>query len=66
MAEDPEAAAEEASLDPVALDVLRGQEADERLCGGQLDRGDPTSALIPCSSCSSSASSRPPVSRVTS
>ena len=31
VAEDPEAAAEEAVLDPVALDVLRGEEADERL-----------------------------------
>ena len=63
--EDPEAAAEEAVLDAVALDVLRGEEADERLRGSQ-PHDDETSARIASSSCSSSASSAPPAIRRTS
>ena len=64
--EDPEAAAEEPVLDAVALDVLRREEADERLRGGQ-PHDDETSAWIASSSCSSSASSAPPaISRTSS
>jgi hypothetical protein len=33
--EDPEAAAEEAASHSVPLDHLGGEEADERLCGGE-------------------------------
>jgi hypothetical protein len=41
--EDPEAAAEEPVLDAVALDVLGGEEADERLRSGE-PHDDETSA----------------------
>src|SRR5262249_56661405 len=65
--EDTEAAAEEAVLDAVALDVLSRQEADE-----SLRRRQPhgphvlSSAVNASSSCSSSSSSRPPAIRRTS
>src|SRR4029450_2640422 len=61
--EDPEAAPEELVLEAVPFDVLGGQEADERLRGRELHY---TSARIASSSCSSSASSRPPAMRRTS
>ena len=38
VAEDAEASAEEALLHPVALDVLRSEEAEQRLCRGQTNR----------------------------
>ncbi len=59
--EDPEAAAEEAVLDAVSLDVLVRQEANQRL-GGREPHGPHafTSADRPSSSCWSSVSSLPP------
>ena len=51
-------------LDAVALDVLRGEEPDEGLRGGQAHRLH--CAVSTSSSCSSSASSRPPAMSRTS
>jgi hypothetical protein len=46
--EDPEAAAEEAVLDAVTLDELRGQEVEQRLAGRSPDRrGAAASAAAP-------------------
>jgi hypothetical protein len=62
--EDPEAAAEEPVLDPVSFDVLRREEPDERLCGGER-RG--RHGRVVASSCWSSSSSWPPaISRTSS
>ena len=68
VAEDAEAAAEEAVLDAVPLDVLHREEAQEGLRRRQPDarHGWESSAVMPSSSCWSSASSRPPAIRRTS
>ncbi len=45
VAEDAEAAAEEALLDAVALDVLGGEEPDERLCSREPHAPAPVRSL---------------------
>ena len=68
VAEDAEAAAEEAVLDAVPLDMLHREKAQEGLCRRQPDprHGWESSAVMPSSSCWSSVSSRPPAIRRTS
>ena len=57
VAEDPEAAPEEPLLDPIAFDVLRSEETNQCLRGGEPHGpARPTSALIASSSCSNSVS----------
>src|SRR5205085_10796642 len=61
VAEDPEAATEETLLDAVSLDVLSGEEADERLCRRQPDRlhGSTSTLTARAARSSSIASGRP-------